>query len=805
MNFASWISLCLAMAPPVAAQPVLSPRNCEAPFCYLVGGQRSWPVSTRTIPSDRHVTLSARQDGRLLGTGTSLALDGLRVSLASDGMLQVNAPATATPIRLQLDITLRGPENAAESQTIELRPAPPPRPISYYADFGDDLIRIFMKPSGQFDPITKDGFDQYFRRLQAQGIHRLIVWLSPFPYIADPASYPSQEWARYEAQAHAILESPEFDRALRAQNGLRSWGWIRQLLALRLMPQFGPMLATSARQHGITLAVSYRPFEAALTKYYEVPTFDELGRFLWGFLPMASPAVNYRTDQLCFAHYRSVLRAMGRADGADLATIEIPTAQTSDAPLKQFRSQRNNLVILASDFPPLEPRSFILQRQPNGQFLLRRYGEIQPMAESRLTVIRDYDLVQDESGHLRITGLRVPDQCRYLWLANPNSAPQALELPAREPVILRSRRGNRLGRANVYWVLDGAGSQAAATRTAGIPSDGEYYTEFNATEASLGLLGSAPERCPLAGRILVIDRGSPWSVEMIDFNTPAARANAVAELKAILSLPAFDEIFINTRSHTALIRGIDRAYAPRAVADDARLQKLAASPDAAEQITCGTPDEWKGLCQNSDSPHAWRYARNREVARGVRQLLVDLQDAFPSIRVRAVLPPSEHAIRAIQEELPHLSRPDGGAYSPDYYNTLASTINYIHTIGEGMALVDLSGLRVEPVLFGVRYLPDQRPLALFVNRCLADLATNRGSSYRGPYSFFYEAQETLRNDPDAAKRKRREEITCYLLSRKDRIGEVIYYEAADWTYYLPISDPDLCGYRFLDRCPPQPK
>src|SRR3990170_3204012 len=55
----------------------------------------------------------------------------------------------------------------------------PSRPISYYADFGDDLIRTFMdRATGQFRPIEKSGFDRYFRRLQAHGVRRLIVWLT---------------------------------------------------------------------------------------------------------------------------------------------------------------------------------------------------------------------------------------------------------------------------------------------------------------------------------------------------------------------------------------------------------------------------------------------------------------------------------------------------------------------------------------------------------------------------------------------------------------------------------------------------
>ena len=44
-------------------------------------------------------------------------------------------------------------------------------------DFGDDLIRIFMNSaSGKLSPVTKNGFDQHFRRLQAHGTRRLIVF-----------------------------------------------------------------------------------------------------------------------------------------------------------------------------------------------------------------------------------------------------------------------------------------------------------------------------------------------------------------------------------------------------------------------------------------------------------------------------------------------------------------------------------------------------------------------------------------------------------------------------------------------------
>ena len=77
--------------------------------------------------------------------------------------------------------------------------------MSYLADFGDDLIRIFNNTGdGSWLPVTKDAFDQYFRRCQLHGVDRLILWLSPMPYITDPENYAPEDWARYEAQAKAL-------------------------------------------------------------------------------------------------------------------------------------------------------------------------------------------------------------------------------------------------------------------------------------------------------------------------------------------------------------------------------------------------------------------------------------------------------------------------------------------------------------------------------------------------------------------------------------------------------------------------
>src|SRR6185295_6128759 len=113
-----------------------------------------------------------------------------------------------------------------------------------------------------------------------------------------------EHWQRYAGQARAIIDSRELDEVFARHKGLPNWQWLEFIMALRLNSDAGPMFVRSAAEHGISLTASFEPFESALTKYYEVPTFDADGNYLWGFLPLAMPAVNYAPEEICFAHYR---------------------------------------------------------------------------------------------------------------------------------------------------------------------------------------------------------------------------------------------------------------------------------------------------------------------------------------------------------------------------------------------------------------------------------------------------------------------------------------------------------------------
>ena len=803
----------------------LAPRNSEVPFAYVVGSKRSWPIALGDLQKQHKFRLEFRRDGQVVHSGTRLQLRGITVAVNARGELEVVAESGASD-RLALELILEV-QGQTTTQTIQLKPAPPTRPISYISDLVDDLIRIYWDSgSRQWRPFTRDAFDQYFRRLQCQGVARLIVWPSPFPVLADPANYPKQDWQRYVDCSQAILKNETLNQGLRQQSGLPPWRWLGLLMKLRQDPQIMRQYAASAQRHGIRLSISFRPFEAALTKYYVVPTFDHSGDWLWNFLPSASPATQFHPEAVGFAHYRMLLQGMGQPAAARLETLEISGVPQARELAARFTAGHRDLQLRAAAVAPIDEQSLVLMRDQDGQMRLVPYETIRQTVESRMPLLEGWTLEATGDDSLKLTGLRRPNGLRFLWLESGSTFGATARLPADGHATLRAEAGNKLGRVNSWWALSGDTVEERRTRIVGIPTDGQYRTEFQAIEAAHALLlKRKATHVKLADHRLVFDMGPDWAVETVDFEQPLARREAIAEIATHLALPAYDEIFINTRSHTQLAAsmgdgalgvkpifdyrrarqnylhlGIDRSAAPRGLAQHVPWIDSLKNAGSVEPLTTWQAGAWAGACPTDAGRYAWRFHRSRSVARGVRRLLVDLEQRFPKTRIRAVLPPRSAVENQVTAALVSLKKPDRGVYGADFYRHIWGSLNHIPAIGEGMAEVDLSDLRVEPVFLGIRYLPPPGPLKLFVDASVADLKGNRGSRFSGPRSFCYEAQETLRRKDKQATARRREQIIRGLLARSEDIGEVILYEAADWTYYLSLDDP----HRYLDQAVSDP-
>ena len=806
--------LLVPVAACAAEQARLSPRNTEVPFAYRAGGQRTWPITLGRPDPGQSLRVAIKRGETFLPPGTRVTEGGLTVAVTDTARMTVSA-RPGTTLKLQIQLSLAG-NGQVTRQLITLQPAPPDRPISYISDLVDDLIRLFWDSRGRaWRPMTRDAFDQYFRRLQCQGVRRLIVWPGPFPTLADPANYPEKDWQQFRDCVRAVRESPELAKGLAAQSGLPPWKWLTMLLRLRLEPGIMRAYAGSAHEHGIRLSVSFRPFESGLTKYYVVPRFGHAGKWLGNFLPLASPTTQFHPEQVGFAHYRVLLEELGRSDAARVETIELAGVPRARQLAERFSQGQHDLRLRVSPVAPVDETSLVLVRQADGSFRLRPYSEIHAVASARWPVLEGWRLEATSENSVKLTGIQWPAGYRFLRIEANGAFGAGIELAATGGLTLRSRAGNRLGRINVYWALSGSEPALRKTRIVGIPLDGMYRTEFQAIEASHAeLLKRKSPQVVLGQHALVVDRGADWSVEMVDFQRPRARLEALGEIATQLALPAYDEIFINTRSHTQLSAstgdgvlglkpileyrragknythlGLDRAQAPIGLATFAPFRARIEAAGSVEPVTTWQPREWTVPCPNDDGQLIWRFHRSRAITRGVRALLKDLRARFPRTRLRAVIPQRARVERAVRKGLVTMKRPAGGVYKSDFYRYIWSSNNHIPAIGEGMAEVDLKGLNVEPVFLGIRYAPPPGPLGLFLEHVFQDMSENRGSSFSGPRSFCYEAQETLRAADKAGAGRKRETIIRRLLSHKREIREVILYESADWTYYLPVTDP----------------
>ena len=512
-------------------------RNTEIPFAYLPGGQRSWQLTDQSLGSDEELVRA------------SFLPEGLRVLFDRKGKMTVRA---RKGLREKLDFVIRHhrSDGSRAKQTIRLVPAPPDRPITYLSDQLDDLIRIFRDHgTGKWKPVTRDGFDQYFRRLQAHGVRRLIVWPSAFPTLSNPKNYGSDNWARFEKQACAILGNEELNRILYDDPAFVPYEWHGMLMRFRLNPAWGRMYAQSAADHGIALTVSYRPFEHALMKYYVIPVFDSDGRFLWNFLPGANPKVNFEPEKVSFAHYRKVLEVNGKHDHAKLESVTLAAVpESSPQSIK-----REHLRVYAAQVPPIAKDSFVLRRDAAGEFNLVRFAQVVDQVEAQRIELSDWSIEVDESGSIQLSGLDLPAGHRYLIIRRGETAGLDVHLPVELPVIAHSVAGSVFGRINAHWSLVDTNADNATARIGGITSAGSYRTDFKAIENSFRLVrrSGKPLR-PLGDDEIVIDFGADFSPEMMDYHRAASRRLAIDEIKTALAESAFDEIVINTRSHTQL-------------------------------------------------------------------------------------------------------------------------------------------------------------------------------------------------------------------------------------------------------------
>ena len=211
----------------------LSSWNTMAPYAYLHESSRSWPVALPDHKTYDTINLQIIRDDKTQASGHPVQYDGIRIELTPQNKLVIHSEKNSPRHEFDLKLTLLSKGKETFNQILHVQPAPPDRPITYLSDMIDELIGFFYdSKSYQFKPIVKEGLDQYFRRVQAQGIKRLIVWQSPFPFSAKPSDFSEPVRLEYLAIAKALTTHPRMNQSLSEEKALTSWKWQRLKIQL---------------------------------------------------------------------------------------------------------------------------------------------------------------------------------------------------------------------------------------------------------------------------------------------------------------------------------------------------------------------------------------------------------------------------------------------------------------------------------------------------------------------------------------------------------------------------------------------
>jgi Arc/MetJ-type ribon-helix-helix transcriptional regulator len=347
-----------------------------------------------------------------------------------------------------------------------------------------------------------------------------------------------------------------------------------------------------------------------------------------------------------FANYRTILEQAGHDQFATVDTIELRGVGRLNELVLRHNAGYKDLRITATAFPSIDPNSLVLIRSADGAFQLDAFSSIETVVEDAKHVLTDYKLVNAD-GVLRIEGLKLPSDTQFLQIEAASAFGGLIRFDMDLKFSIRSAADTPLDRVSWYWDWD----DSEATKVAGMLADGKFRSSFDVVQNSVTeALARQQSRQRLATNRLTFDLGAAWSSESVDFNREASLEMVRRQLQSLLDFPSFDEILLNTRSHTQLSGsfadgplglqstyeyrtqgvnfdplGLDRAYAPLSLGDS-----FSESTEGLGELTQWQQGEWAGSCLSESCQFAWRWHRNQTAMQGVDALIRDLESRFPT-------------------------------------------------------------------------------------------------------------------------------------------------------------------------------
>ncbi len=696
-------------------------------------------------------------------------------------------------------------------------------------DYGSNC-EIYTSPISQPNGIA-DNIERYFCQIRTKGNKRHIFRFLVRPVFKEHLSHYSQfnsvnSSLNQENQEilNAWITAPDYVAFMTTEGGGfdSTWEWQHQLNSV-LTPLDGyiDQVNKAAKYAGVKLSIVIRPFEASLSTYRSIPVFNSEGAFLKNYLPSGSVELSQAVSESGMTHYRQILSQVLYGEKNLVTVDKVDFLQAENVTTAFLQNPSSYINIYSTPYPPIDPDSNVFVRGSGGGFSLVKYQSIKALADAKRYEVQNFS-VSHQNGVLSISGIDMPADHGYLVFEGVNDAvnlprvneafdSSSVAVSPERKIILSDKHGIKMGRIGAYWTYHNyIDVKEQSTLYAGFKTDDVWTSSSNTFSkkgsndlrsifsVSRSLKSSAgvavdTGALSMANKSLVVVVGEEYSNELFDFSKDLVVNHYKEKVDFYIgNYSEFDDVLVNSRTHSDLIQNLEEAYLPSSILKNEEFINYIKSIPISEleQFTFRYAGERKNRqsCQQEGCLDKFRYFKQKQQAIDLTKLLYEVRKIAPDNRMRVIGEMTDSDYVETFDFLENTINPSTSlAYGESYISSLYPSNNYYHLVSDSITNVDFDYLKADLVMQGVRGVPEQ-PAVNYVMQKRAIQATNRyGKDFA---DVFYGAQETLSNDA------KREDIICDMLTNHNRkFKKIILYEGITYLWYRNTTFND-----FLSTC-----
>ena len=145
-----------------------------------------------------------------------------------------------------------------------------------------------------------------------------------------------------------------------------------------------------------------------------MPAFDHDGHFIQNIHYSSYAPFNLDQEKYGFAHYRMILGKMGLERYGKVGSLELLNVDQRNSILEKLKQGTLQVKLTLSQYPPIDPNSYVLIKKPTGEYQLTRYQSIREQCRKSREVLtcRNFEKGNDHS--IILSGLEIPLETRFI-------------------------------------------------------------------------------------------------------------------------------------------------------------------------------------------------------------------------------------------------------------------------------------------------------------------------------------------------------------------------------------------------------